>query len=713
MAPLRRLPAHILNGLTVAIGVALIRLLIDTFAGPLAAQLAMSGAIGTSLADVPNTERRNVRRVLLAAMLGILSALVIALLRPHPVALGFGIAVVGGLASLLTAWGTAANALAFVPILVMIFSMAAPPDVSMPLRAVLWNAAGAICYVGWAMLTSRLLEGRFRTLAVAQALAASARQLRARAVLLESPQERRASDNSALLDSIAAEAALADSLQSARDLAYAGPAGTEYGRNVGLLQHVLDLRDQLLSSHLDLHLFGDDAVAAAVLRRIAAAFHQIADALDDTAETVRRGRHPGPAPDPRPGEPGWFADVALAADDPRARLLTIVVNRQHHLLHEVQRIHALLSGELQEMRVDREDLQRFLSPEAWQLGDVRRQLNWHSPVLRHALRAAVALGSAWFIALALPWASHPHWLILSVAVVLRGNLEQTLARRNMRVLGTLLGCAAMVALMAARSPWLLSLCFVIAVGVAHAFAMRRYWLAATAATIMALLQAHLVDPEAGLPIAERAADTVLGALLAWGFSYVLPSWERKRLPQALARALQNLHRYATHTLAEPGDRIFLEQRLARRRAYESLGELGTLLQRSFAEPRSVRIPDADLALFLDRAQRFMAHLSTVRLTLTRRTDDLDAAKVKPLLEATTRTLSTCLDLRCTPPALSVTTADELEALPAESPNDDIHPWLQRRLQLLASEARQIRGASIAILAQSGPAQPGETAATQG
>lgn len=698
---MRRLSAHVLNGLTVAIGVGCIRWLIGGLAGPLAAQLAISGAIGTSLADVPVTGRRNVRRVFLAAMLGVLAALTIEVLRPHPLALGFGIALASGLASLLTAWGTAANALAFVPVLVMIFSLATPPDTALPMHAVLWNAVGALCYLGWSALTSRLLEGRYRTLAVSEALYASARQLRARAALLGSPQDRPASDGSKLRDWVAAEAALADRLQSARDFAYTAPAGAEYQRNVGLLHHVLELRDQLLSVHLDLHLFGADAVAQAVLQRNAEAFRQLAAVLEDIADCVRKRKRDCRGPDLRIGEPAWFAGISLAADDPRARLLTIIANRQRHLRHEVEQLCAVLGGAPENVRFGRQELQRFISPEAWRLGDVRRQLEWQSPVLRHALRTAVALGSAWFIARALPWASHPHWLILSVAVVLRGNLEQTLSRRNMRIVGTLLGCMAVVVLMTLRLPWLLDLCFVLAVGVAHAFAMRRYWLAATAATVMALLQAHLVDPSASLPVAERAADTVLGALLAWGFSYVLPSWERRRLPQALMRALRNLEHYASQTLAGTGDRIFIEQRLARRRAYESLNELGTLLQRSAAEPRSVRIPDAHLALLLDHAQRFMAHLSMVRLTLTRRAADLTDGTVMPLLSETRQALADCFALRHATPGHAAATGDELQSLPAESPDEDIHPWLHRRLGLLVSESHGIRAAALALLAQGG------------
>ncbi len=703
---MRRLPAHILNGLTVAVGVACIRVVIGLLAGATAAQLALSGTIGASLADVPNTAGRNVRRVFLAATLSVLASVLIALLRQHPVALGVAIAVASGLAMLLTAWGTPANALSFAPVLVMVFSLAAPADPSLPLRAALWNAVGAVCYLGWSLLTSRLLEGRYRTLAVAQALASSGQQLRARAGILESPASGQGSDGMALRGWVAAEAVLAESLQGARDLVYAAPSDADYPRNVALLQHLLELRDQLVTSQLDLHLFGTDAAAQTVRQRITAGLRRMAIVLDDAAAALRRGPDNGAPPDAALGEAEWFAGVSLAAADPRARLLTSVVNRQRHLAHEVRRVHALLHGGREGARLGNADLQRFMSPESWQLLDLRQQLNWQSPVLRHALRTAVALGSAYFIGRALPWASHPHWLVLSVAVVLRGNLEQTLARRNMRVAGTLLGCAAVVALMAAHSQWLFDLSFVLAVAIAHGFATRRYWLAATAATVMALLQAHLVDPAGGLPVAERAADTLLGALLAWGFSYVLPSWERRRLPRALTRALENLNRYAARTLADLGDRVVLEQRLARQRAYESLHGLGTLLQRSSAEPRSVRVPDAELVRLLDHAQRFMAHLSMVRLTLTRRTADLSTARVEPLLADTVTVLAACLDLRQAPSAATIAPSpDDLQNLPSESPDEDVHPWLQRRLQRLISEALLIRGAAESILARAGGNRP--------
>ena len=50
----------------------------------------------------------------------------------------------------------------------------------------------------------------------------------------------------------------------------------------------------------------------------------------------------------------------------------------------------------------------------------------------------------------MPWGSHDYWILLTIVVVLRGSLSQTLERRNSRVAGTLLGCVLAVALLSAH-----------------------------------------------------------------------------------------------------------------------------------------------------------------------------------------------------------------------------------------------------------------------
>ncbi|HSN31055.1 MAG TPA: FUSC family membrane protein, partial [Ideonella sp.] len=124
MAPLgwRRLPSHLVNGASVAAGIALVQLLFGALAGFHAAQLASTGAVCVSLADLPNTPGR-ARRQLLAALLGSGAAgLAMMLLEPWPAALAAAIALIAFAAMMTLAWGPRAGPVAFSIVLAMIFT---------------------------------------------------------------------------------------------------------------------------------------------------------------------------------------------------------------------------------------------------------------------------------------------------------------------------------------------------------------------------------------------------------------------------------------------------------------------------------------------------------------------------------------------------------------------------------------------------------------
>jgi uncharacterized membrane protein YccC len=424
------------------------------------------------------------------------------------------------------------------------------------------------------------------------------------------------------------------------------------------------------------------------LRRLADALHAAADALRDARPPER------PVPDPSQS----LAGIDVPPDDARARLLPAVVQRLRNLTLDVERIHVMLAGAGEPLPLTRDELRLFVAPEGWPLAALRAQWSTQSPVLRHGVRMAIALSSAYYIAPLLPWTSHPHWLVLSVAVVLRGNLEQTLSRRNARVLGTVLGCLIVVGL--AQAPHeLMTAVFLTSVGTAHAFALVRYWVTSAAGSVMALLQAHLVDPAGGFAIAERIADTFLGAALAWGFSYVLPSWERRSLPQAIVRAMAALRGYARHALS-PDGASGVEPRLARRKAYDALGAVAAAVRRSSAEPASVRLPLGEVIELLDHSQRLMAHLSVVRLTLMRRGDELKGAQLAAALQEAAGALRACLDPeREAADDDAGAGPDGLERLPPTPPSLDVMPWLLRRLGVAVDDGRRIHRAARAALAK--------------
>jgi len=270
-----------------------------------------------------------------------------------------------------------------------------------------------------------------------------------------------------------------------------------------------------------------------------------------------------------------------------------------------------------------------------------------------------------------------------------------------------LGCLIVLALSHLATRWLSTTVFLGATGLAHAFTVARYFITATAATVMALLQDHLANPHGGFAILERLADTAMGALLAWAFSFVLPSWERQGLPRLLARLLRSLDSMASHVLRLPAaGETDLGLRLARREVYEALRALAAAGQRTKVEPRAVRVPSQAFARLLAHSHALMAHLASVRILLSRRRDELDPVRTARLLAVVRASIEA--ELRRPADAALVHDGERAFAerdLPPDASAQELMPWLERRLHLAAAEAAMLVRAARVLSARAGVPYP--------
>jgi uncharacterized membrane protein YccC len=680
----RRWPAYALNGVSVSVGVGLVQLSTRALSGAAFAQYATLGAVLASLPHLTGRAAPTFRRCLAGGVLAILALLLVTSTAPHPSLRGLAIALIVFVALLSMAWGTRAAPIVFAIILGVIFSLARPTSEALGAIA-LASLSGVGSYSCWAFWNARLLEPRFRTLSVVDTLEGAGALLVARAAVLSQAAAEPESEgaDSVRFSQVSEEVRLAQSLQSARDLVFPAASRPDGSTQVALIGRVAELREIVLTSRLDLDLLGHDHAARFVrarlalgLRKLGAVLFELARAAQDSA-ALEVGSLPTDLPD-------LMEASHLLENDPRARLLPLVAARLRHVSEEIEAIRRLLQEGSERTSLRPEDLSQFVTDhDTWPLSVVSEHLSLASPVLRHAFRCALAMTSVYFFAYALPWATRPYWMLLSVAVVLRGTFDDTLSRRNARVLGTAIGCVTVAVLVPLVSAHWLEVVFVAAVGVAHAFVNVRYLLTASAGTVMALLQAHFAVPTMAPLIVERLLDTVIGAAFAWGFCYVLPSWERRTLPVALGRALYALRAYAKVALDWGTPRSGL--RLARQRAYDALGVVAAALQRSAAEPRHVRPPTQALVTTLEHAQRLMAHLSSLRSLLDHRGEGLPPAETGVALSVASQAIGSGLSLdlrsherepenpRATEPPLS-----SAEVAPL--------PWLMRRLDACVYDA---------------------------
>ena len=213
----------------------------------------------------------------------------------------------------------------------------------------------------------------------------------------------------------------------------------------------------LLASELDLDALKAHPGHAAALCEMQRVLLELADETVALADALLLGRQPDPVPDRRPELAAIHleedaAHPPLSAGPTPAVLARGLASRIGHINDEVLRLVGLARGEIEpDLAVVRANWQMFVSPTDWSLMPFLTLWRWDAPPLRHAIRAALAIAAGYAIAVMLPWGSHDYWILLTIVVVLRGSLSQTLERRNSRVAGTLLGCVVAVALLSVAS----------------------------------------------------------------------------------------------------------------------------------------------------------------------------------------------------------------------------------------------------------------------
>ncbi|MDB5870311.1 MAG: protein of unknown function YccS/YhfK, partial [Polaromonas sp.] len=497
---------YVANGLSVSLGLVLIMLALFESAGLLAASSAAVGVIITSLPDVPSPRRRKIMQVLPAPLLGTPLFLLVQLTRQDTLLLGCVLTAGTFMAVMMMAWGKRGGPICFALLFSMLFSMAAPPMAS---RGEVflhtgWFAAGAGLYLLWAVLTTNLLNQRFRDQFLAECLHSFAQILRLQAQRFDLAPNRQALLE-AMLDQ---QASFADQLQDTRNVVLESPTTGPRQQSAAMLLSLLEARDHQLACDLDLDVVLDQRGSAPVLPALQQALNATADELQALGMALLLGRRRQairPIPDlrpqlagalpPRPAASPALAPQPFATDRPgTAALLRNIADRIGHINDEAVKIAALARGDLApESSLVRSQWQLFVGTTLWSWKPLLGQLSWRAPALRHALRATLAVATGYAVSLHLPWASHEYWILITIVVVMRGNLAQTLQRRNARVAGTVLGCLLVMALLTTH-PGAKTLFLIVALstGVAHAFALRRYLYTTIGATVSALLQAHLL-----------------------------------------------------------------------------------------------------------------------------------------------------------------------------------------------------------------------------
>jgi uncharacterized membrane protein YccC len=338
-----------------------------------------------------------------------------------------------------------------------------------------------------------------------------------------------------------------------------------------------------------------------------------------------------------------------SADPETLRAARLTRARVGLALSHLSRLPDLLNRQdLAEQALAGVDIRAFAPPLRVSLQAIVEHLRWSSQIFRHALRLALALGFGYALIELVPGLKHGNWILLTIAVIMRASYSATRQRRDQRLLGSILGCGLAGALLwLGSSPMLLAV-QLFAVGVAHAYVKVDYRVTSIAATVMALLGLHLIDPVEAPPVTARLIDTLIGAGVVFLFNFLLPQWESQSAPSVAKGFLRALHRYADRALR--WDAPEQDYRLARKDLMEAFSALGESAGRMRADPAARRDLWPEYSKLIAAAYVAAAQIVTVRLLIRNRRNDLDPLSSQILLDETRRAAMAELDFAAPAPA---------------------------------------------------------------
>src|SRR5450830_1029949 len=629
------------TGVRIATGVVGMTMLVFNMADMQTTMTVFLGALCTSLMDLPSPLRHKFNEMLAGVLLCTIVMLVISLCAPVVWLVSVMMVLVSFLASMMMIYGKKTQPLQFAALMVMTLSM----ENNVPVEDAFLHAGfflgGGLGYLTYSMTISWFMRRRVKQQVLAEALFELARYLRIKADFYDVRSDLGTQFNTLVRHQIV----LADKLQASRDLVFRDMRTKQDGLLVHVQLSMLELYEQVLSTHADYALlrshFGDADVMV-FLRDLA---NKTAEDIESIAYAVTRKRASMPTVNYKAEmraiqyELQQLQQDALAGKipDDAITILRVTYNKIKDIIELIAQLHLATQQPVDAIPIlPGADMTPFLTQQKYKASLLLANLRWQSPIFRFAIRVALAVSTGLWMAGQLPYMSHGYWIVLTIVIILKPNYSSTKQRLMDRLIGTIIGCllTALILHFVHDQIGLLAALFVASVA-APAFTYVKYRYTAIAASVQILMLLNLLVPAGhqGM-VGERLIDTIIGVAIATVFSYVLPSWEYRDLPRLLKNVLQASLRYitASRDMLEGKVRDDFFYRVCRKGFMDSLSALISAQVRMMDEPISKQRAVTEINRFVVQNYLVAAHIAALRIMLRRHADGLPRGPVNTLIE---------------------------------------------------------------------------------
>ncbi|WP_247233008.1 FUSC family protein [Telluribacter sp. SYSU D00476] len=259
------------------------------------------------------------------------------------------------------------------------------------------------------------------------------------------------------------------------------------------------------------------------------------------------------------------------------RTLRRVQVYSEHQLTLLTRMQEIMGRQVSPIDIERKQLRQFADRENLSLSYLRDHISLKSGFFRFALRTALTAVVAYYLATVFHL-SHPSWALLTVLVIMKPGFSLSRQRLYQRVIGTFLGAVAGLVLFYVFKPGyqISMLIFLTSMFFAFSFIKKQYWISSLFFTVFLLFFYRYLHRELLEAAWYRLLDTLLAAALCWlSIRYVLPYWEKQKLPQAISNAIRANSDFFSTILAQLHTDGFdtTGYKLSRKEAYVQMDNL--------------------------------------------------------------------------------------------------------------------------------------------
>ncbi|MFL9907150.1 FUSC family protein [Paraburkholderia sp. RL17-337-BIB-A] len=545
------------GGLRIAVGVSLpaVLCLIVFHDRELGFTIA-TGALGACVVDMPGPLKYKHNEMLACTVIGFLSALATGIATVNPVALWCTVVPLTFVLSLIVVYGNRWPQISFATLFMMIMTL---EDHFTPMQALVnasWILLGGLWYTYWSTFVSRWMMHRIEQQALAESVFACADYLLARAAFYDLDNDL----DECYRNLVDKQISAVERQDAARDIVLRNLPKLKSGRLeprramlFNLFINTVDLHELFVGTHVDYSVVRNTFGGSDLLVFYRDLIRKSAADLEEIGLAVLQNQPPRTRVNVKAElraiefEIDVMRKQDLPAKNPEAySAISSTFRRIWSATRLIDKMRKSLSSDPSatetELRLD-QALSRFVSSRRVPFGQLFSNLTMASPSFRHALRVTIAVAVGFWLGRLLPL-TNAYWIVMTTVIILKPGYSLTKQRNGQRIIGTLIGCAASIALMIfVNEPHILLVVMFASMVMSYSLLLFNYTASVVFTSSYVLLMFHLLAPGSMRIIGERAIDTVVGCAIAIAASHLFPYWEYRLMGKLVNNMISATRQY--------------------------------------------------------------------------------------------------------------------------------------------------------------------------